>query len=305
MKTLQKPYVKLAKKLGLPELWFKREDLHPYGSHKGRSIPQMIKEYAKLGTKQFVISSSGNAALAAIIAVQKHNQNNPTHVRLTVYVGQHIETEKLERLKREITDTSITIEQVENPKQTAFQAKKKSQKNPPPLDGVITALTKNLRQSTDDLALRGYSELADDLSKIPNLEAVFIPTSSGSTAQALGEAFVKMNLHVQIHIVQTTICHPIAEVFDTNFVPEEKSLAGAIVDKIAHRKDKVVEVIKNTHGSGWIITNPEIENAMDLTKENTDFTVSANSALSLAGLLKAQKNNWKWTGAVACLITGR
>ena len=64
-------------------------------------------------------------------------------------------------------------------------------------------------------------------------------------------------------------------------------------------------IIKNTHGSGWIITNPEIENAMDLTKENTDFTVSANSALSLAGLLKAQKNNWKWTGAVACLITGR
>jgi threonine dehydratase len=295
MKTLQKPYTELAKKLGLPELWFKREDLHPYGSHKGRSIPQMIKEYAKMGNKKFVISSSGNAALAAIIAVQKHNQNNPTHVTLTVYVGQHIDAEKLTRLQKEINDNRITIEQVENPKQMAFQAEKNS-----------ATEIKNLRQSTDDLALRGYGELAEDLSKIPNLEAVFIPTSSGTTAQALGEAFLKMNLPVQIHIVQTTKCHPIAEVFDTTFTPsDESSLAGAIVDNIAHRKDKVVEAIKNTHGSGWIVTNSEIENAMDLIKENTDFTVSANSALSLAGLQKAQKNNWKWIGAIACLVTGR
>ncbi len=293
MKTPQKPYGELAKKMGLTELWFKREDLHPYGSHKGRSIPQMIKEYAKLGSTQFVISSSGNAALAAIIAVQKHNQNNPTHVNLTVYVGQHIDAEKLTRLKKEITDTSITIEQVENPKQMAFQKDK-------------SAEAKNLRQSTDDLALRGYAELADDLSKIPNLEAVFIPTSSGTTAQALGEAFQKMNLPIQIHIVQTTTTHPIAEAFDTTFThSDETSLAGAIVDKIAHRKDKVVEAIKNTHGSGWVITNTEIENAMNLVKENTDFTLSSNSALSLAGLLKAQKNDWKWTGPVACLITGR
>ncbi len=294
MKTPQKPYPELAKKIAITELWFKREDLHPYGSHKGRSIPQMIKEYAKLGTTKFVISSSGNAALAAIIAVQKHNQNNPTHVTLTVYVGNHIDEEKLTRLKKEINDTSVRIEQVDSPKQTAFQAEKNA-----------STEIKNLRQSTDDLALRGYAELADDLSKIPNLEAVFIPTSSGTTAQALGEAFLKMNLPIQIHIVQNTLCHPIAEVFDTNFFPEENSLAGAIVDKIAHRKDKVVDAIKNTHGFGWVVSNSEIKNAMDLIRKNTDFTVSGNSALSLAGLLKASQNDWKWTGAVACLITGK
>ncbi len=294
MKTPQKPYAELAKKIGLQELWFKREDLHPYGSHKGRSIPQMIKEYAKLGITKFVISSSGNAALAATIAVQKHNQNNQTQVSLTIYVGQHIDAEKLTRLKKEINDASVHIEQVENPKQMAFQAEKNAANE-----------IKNLRQSTDDLALRGYAELADDLSKIPNLEAVFVPSSSGTTAQALGEAFLKMNVPIQIHIVQSSVCHPIAEVFDTNYSPEESSLAGAIVDKIAHRKDKVIEAIKNTHGSGWIISNYEIENAMDLIKQNTDFTVSPNSALSLAGLIKAQQHDWKWTGTVACLITGR
>ncbi len=298
MKTPQKPYPELAQKLDLHELWFKREDLHPYGSHKGRSIPMMIKEYAKQGIHDFVISSSGNAALAALIAVQKHNQNNSTTVTLKIFVGKNIDAKKLARLHKEITDKNIVIEQVENPKQTAFQEEKNTTST-----GSVQA--KNLRQSTDDLALRGYLELAEDLTKIPNLQAVFIPTSSGTTAQALGEAFLKLEKNIQIHIVQTSSCHPIAEVFDTTPPKEETSIAGAIVDKIAHRKEKVLEAIKNTHGSGWIISNAEIQNAVDLIKKNTDFTVSYNSALSLAGLIKAKQNGQNWTGAIVCLITGR
>jgi threonine synthase len=301
MKTPQKPYPKFSETLGTPELWFKREDLHPYGSHKGRSIPQMIKEYAKMGIKKFAISSSGNAALAAIIAVQKHSQNNPgSSLDLTVYVGEHIEEAKLKILYKEIQGSEqIHIQKVPNPKQMAFQMEKDNT-----IEGVVSI--KNLRQSTDDLALRGYAELAEDLSKIPNLQAVFIPTSSGTTAQALGEAILKMNLPIQIHIVQTSACHPIAETFDTSNTEQEKeSLAAAIVDHVAHRKEKVIEAIKNTQGSGWIVSNTEIKNAMDLIKNNTDFTASPNSALSLAGLIKAQENGWTWTAAVCCLITGR
>ena len=303
MKTPQKPYPELAQKLGLPELWFKREDLHPYGSHKGRSIPLMIKEYAKIGITQFVISSSGNAALAAIIAVQKHNQNNKSNVSLTVFVGKNIDPKKFEHLKREIVDQNIQIKQTENPKQDAFQAEKNSSS----ADSTSTgSQVKNLRQSTDELALKGYIELGDDLGKISNLQAIFIPTSSGTLAQALGEAFLKMKTNIQIHIVQTTACHPIAEMFDKERAQlEAESIAGAIVDKIAHRKTKVIEAISNTRGSAWIVTNEEIREAVSLIKENTDFVVSYNSALALAGLLRAQKNNWTWNGPVCCLITGR
>lgn len=300
MKTPQKPYPELAQKLALSELWFKREDLHPYGSHKGRSIPVMVKEYAKLGIQNFVISSSGNAALAAIISVQKHNQNNKANASLTVYVGKNIEEKKLERLQKEITHPNIHIEQVDNPKQSAFQAEKNSLTE----DGTTTV--KNLRQSTDELAVKGYMELAEDLVKIPNLQAIFLPTSSGTTAQALGETFLKMGNNIQIHIVQTTACHPMAEVFDLERASQNSpSCAGAIVDNVAHRKQKVVEAVKSTNGSGWILTNDEIREAVNLIKENTDFVVSYNSALSLAGLLRAQKNNWAWSGPVCCVITGR
>lgn len=302
MKTIQMPYAELANALGVKEVYLKREDQHKYGSHKGRSLPLMIKKYFKEeGLTEFVISSSGNAALAAVEAVQAHNRNNPSKLRLTVFVGPNINPQKMKKLIAIIEDPLIKLEQVENPKQSAFQMDK---------DGRA----KNLRQSTDDASLEGYFELAQELDKIPNLSAIFIPTSSGTTAQALGEAFAKLSQKPQIHIVQTTACHPIADVFQTidNGLPTidhspstiVQSIADAIVDHVAHRKDKVVEVIKTSQGSGWIVNDEEIKNAIKLTKDACNLAISPNSALSVAGLTKAAQSGWSFNGAVVCLITG-
>ena len=283
MKTVQQSYPELAAAFGVPEVYLKREDQHKYGSHKGRSIPLMIKKYAKEGHANFVISSSGNAALAAIYAVRAHNYNNPQAIKLTVYIGKNINPEKLKIILAVIDDANIKLEQVDKPKQKAFQVDKK--------EGI-----KMLRQSTDDTALEGYFELADELSKIPNLQAVFIPTSSGTTAQGLGEAFAKLKINPQIHIVQTTACHPIAdeirdkryEIQDTN-----QSIADAIVDKIAHRKEKVLEIIKNSHGSGWIADDEEIKDAIKLVEDACNILISPNSALSIVGLKKAVENGFR------------
>jgi len=290
MKTPQQTYPSLNEALGV-ELYLKREDLHKYKSHKGRSIPLMIKKYAKEGIVGFVISSSGNAAIAAAIAAENHNRNNPLHpITLHICVGKHIDPQKMKHLTAEMQSEHITIEQYERPKQKAFQ-----------MDKQGTA--KFLRQSTDDSALEGYASLADDVSKIPDVQAVFVPTSSGTTAQALGTTFLEKTLSIQIHIVQTTQCHPIAEVFDTS-TDNTPSSAGAIVDKVAHRKDAVVDVIQKTKGSGWIASNDEIEQARKLIQRHAHIDISPNSALSVAGLSKAIKNGWKWDGPVVCIITG-
>ena len=92
---------------------------------------------------------------------------------------------------------------------------------------------------------------------------------------------------------------------EKNFIEEENSLATAIVDKVAHRKEKVMQTIKNSRGSGWVINNEEIKSAIKLVKEKTDIEISENSALAIAGLAKAVRNSWKFTGAVVCLITGK
>jgi len=313
MKTTQQSYTKLNKALGL-DIYLKREDQHKYGSHKGRSIPFMIKRYIKRqrvrqedGTtkevgptyKNFVISSSGNAALAAIQSIQSHNRNNKDKLSLTVYIGQKIDPKKLKKLTAIIEDPKIKLEQVERPKQTAFQLEKENKQ------------IKNLRQSTDDIALTGYFELAEELNNIPNLQAIFIPTSSGTTAQALGEAFKIIEPSVwggkqyhQIHIVQTTSCHPIAENFDTDFQNTNISLAGAIVDKIAHRKTQVIEVIKKSNGSGWIVNDEEIKDAQNLIKDTCNIAISPNAALSVAGLKKSLKKGFEFDGVVVCILTG-
>lgn len=306
MKTPQQSYPLLAKALGIGEVYLKREDLHPYGSHKGRSIPHMIKTYAKRdGIVDFVISSSGNAALAAMHTVEKHNLNNPdSPISLVVFVGEKIPKEKFNAIQSGIMDqiSHITVEQVDRPKQTAFQLGKKKD-------------TIYLRQSTDDLALEGYRELADELIKIPNLTAVFIPTSSGTTAEALGKAFEEIQKPIAIHIVQTEACHPIVDEIkksehakEHNRKFEEKkniSIAGAIVDRVAHRKKKVAAVIEKTNGAGWIVSDEEITDAMRIIKKTTGIEISPNSALSIAGLRQAIEQRWKPAGTVACLITGK
>lgn len=295
MKTPQSSFPELAKALGVPELWLKREDLHHFGSHKGRSIPFMIDHYwHKEDLRNFVISSSGNAALAAALHVRHHNTNNPDKkITLRIFVGNKIPAEKLGKLT-ELTDEHIVIEQVVNPRQTAFQ-----------LDASGTA--KLLRQSTDDLALKGYQELAEELNNIPNLQAIFIPTSSGTTAQALGELFQELEQKPQIHIVQTQAVHPIADSFqiaNQTTTDSETSLAGAIVDKIANRKLAVVDAVLKSNGSGWIVSDDQIRAAISLVKVKTSIDISPNSALSVAGLKEALLHGKKFSGTTVCLITG-
>jgi len=292
MKTVQINYPKLASTLGLTEVFLKREDQHKYGSHKGRSIPLMIKKYFKEGQTNFTISSSGNAALAAIESVQAHNRNNDKKITLKIFIGQNISPIKLKTLSGIIEDARIELSQVENPRQSAFLLEKEGQ-------------AKNLRQSTDDTALVGYAELAEELTKIENLSAIFIPTSSGTTAQGIAEHLLKIKNPAQIHIVQTTAVNPLAREFDSDFTPEEKSFADAIVDIIGHRRDKLIAGIKQTGGTGWIVSNEEIRTAQKIIAENCSIDISPNSALAVAGLMKAIKHDWKFTGPVACLITGR
>jgi len=282
----------LSQQLGI-DIYLKREDLHPYGSHKGRSIPLIINRYQKAGWRDFVISSSGNAALAAALAIKKYNQNHPTdQLTLKIFAGKNIDLNKLKIIKDKIAgdkSNTITIQQVANPKQRAFSLAKQGH-------------AKFLRQSTDDSALIGYYELARELAKIKNLSAVFIPTSSGTTAQGLYESFKKLKLNPQIHIAQTSSCHPMIK---ERSASAEKSLATAIVDKVAHRKLKILGVIKNSHGAGWIASNKKIRQAMRLIKRTENLTISPNSALAIVGLLQANKQGFKFNNPVVCLITGK
>ncbi len=299
MKTPQLPATALAEAIGFAgELWLKREDLHHHGSHKGRAIPLMISEAVKAGGKSFVMSSSGNAARSAIITIENYNKNKPFDpVTLAIFVGEKIDSRKLGKLTQLVTSESIKVAQVENPIQEAFKLEKEH--------GATL-----LRQSLSEMALMGYRDLAKEIGKIPELSAVFVPASSGTTAQGLYEGFDKLELHPQIHIAQTSTCHPLVDSWreatglPAETIVDEISLAGAIVDRVAHRRVPVVEAVQKSGGAAYIITNAEIVAAQEAVKKTLNLNISPNSALSVAALMQALKNKRAFSGAVVCVITG-
>jgi threonine dehydratase len=291
MLTPQKSHAELAKSVGLSgALYLKREDLHPYGSHKGRSIPVMIDEYLRAGSTHFVVSSSGNAALAAALYIRQLNEGREEKIKLDILVGMKITKHKLDKLMA-LSSIYITISKSERPLQTL--ATKTA-------DGTI----RSLRQSLDDTALIGYEPLASELSQIKDLQAIFIATSSGTTAEALAQYFLKEKKSPEIHIVQTTSCHPMAETFVDSMTNDDHSIADAIVDTVGYRKKVLVPLVGKSGGSGWIATNGEIKSAQELIHRHAQIEVSPNGALALAGLIQATFTGREWTGPVVCIIGG-
>ncbi len=276
----------LAEKIGLFSLYFKREDHHPLGSHKGRSLPFMIDTYRQIGKNKFSIFSSGNSALSSALYIKKINEKENTNIKLKIFIGNNINPEKEKNLFS-LADKNISIKKTDRPKQEAFKSKE--------IDYQI------LRQSTDDSAIFGYVSLAKELEEIPDLESVFIPVSSGTLAQSLA---LNLPKNVRIFIVQSEKCHPIAEEFDQDFVDGDSS-ADAIVDKIAFRKEKLIELIKNSNGDGFVANDEKIKKAIEIFQKETGEKISSNGALTFAGLLKALEKNFESSGAVVCIVGGK
>ncbi len=287
--TPTEKYSDLAKAIGCSILYFKREDLHPYGSHKGRSIPVMIDHYIRQGHQKFALSSSGNAGLAAVLHVSNINKSGIGPIELIVYVGQHSNPHKVEKLKQSADEyTKIILK--ERPLQALTQS--------------IEEGYTSLRQSTDDLALQGYDDLAEELLQVKDLCAVFIGTSSGTTAEALAKYFAKNNRKISVNIVQTSSCHPMSDAFEAYDGPDEPSIADAIVDVVAHRKSSLIPAIEKVGGTGFAVTNDEILLAMNMTHKNTGLEISPNSALSVAGIIKATGMGVEYDGSIVCMICG-
>jgi hypothetical protein len=66
-----------------------------------------------------------------------------------------------------------------------------------------------------------------------------------------------------MHLCQTVKIHPIASEFDKNYTGSKSSLADAITDRVMHRKDRLLDLLKEIQGSAWVISDEELKNAAD------------------------------------------
>ncbi|MCB9790759.1 pyridoxal-phosphate dependent enzyme [Candidatus Nomurabacteria bacterium] len=288
--------------IGINHLKFKREDLNPTGSHKDRSLLYQISAHLQDGAKSFSISSSGNSLISAAYILK----NNPK-ISLKIFLSKNISQRKLERLSQTL---NIQIESPKAPSadinldniKIAFTAK-------PVSESIKFANQTNsilLRGSTDPYALQGPKTISYELAG--RGDQIFIPTSSATTAYGIYLGYKdlleegEIEKIPEIHIVQSEAVNPIAREFDKSFEPKESSIISSIVDRIAHRKVEAIKAIKETGGSGWVVSDEESIKAQDLLQK-AGINSSIEGAMTIAALEKATQNKYPLKNPI-CIITG-
>ncbi|MBM3283166.1 PLP-dependent lyase/thiolase [Candidatus Gottesmanbacteria bacterium] len=266
--------------LKIDNICFKCEFENPTGSIKDRGMAYQISQFYGKNIKSAVLSSSGNAAIAAARYCRLAD------IRLTVFVSPKINIHKLKKLQK----SNCQIIQTPKPISGAFRYAKMNS-------------ACNLRQSTDINASIGYSTLAFELAKeMPDIDGIFLPVSSGATLVGLARGFVRLKKLPAIHAVQTEAIHPIASLFDKDFKKRKKSLADAIVAKYSPLHEEVRKLIIKSKGWGWVIADKEMKAAYRWLQKNK-LVCSYEGAAVLAALRKAKKNNFYYRNPV-CVLTG-
>ena len=287
----------LAKLLNLENIFLKREDLNPTGSHKDRGLAFEISAHQQDNAKGFVISSSGNSAISAI------NLLKGTDITLHIFLSSKISIPKINRLTKILPNISSEIFKGKDVEYENFKFYF-SQK--PLSTAFYYARTEDLillRGSTDIYGFEGFKTIAYELQKQDiDTDSIFIPTSSGTTAKGIFEGFKQENYTIPFHLIQTSKINTLVHRFDNDYQPQASSLADSIVDRIGHRVREVEEIIKESKGTGWIISDREIQQAQEILQKE-GIQTSNESALTIAAIKKAQSKGWTIKKPI-CLFTG-
>lgn len=261
-------------------IWLKREDQNPTGSLKDRGMAFVVSKAVSDGHKNFVLSSSGNAAISASQYCASIGAN------LFVYVSPRMNPEKLKVLKSGNSKVTVT----ERP--LSESQKFTSENN-----------YFSLRLSRIEFAPEGYKTIAFEINQnIGKIDDIFIPVSSGVCALGIYRGFCLLDCLPRIHICQGTLRNPIACLFDPSNIDEE-SIATALVARTSPLKDKTVEMVKKSGGFGWTIKNDAIL-LMQKRLEEKNFLTSNEGALALAAAYEAKEKGWK-LGKTVVLLTGK
>lgn len=260
-------------------IYFKYEFANPTGSVKDRGVAFQISVAHAKGMKKAVISSSGNAAISAA------SYCTAAHIELHIFLSSHVNKQKLHLINQKNSFVIQTAKPIRESMRFAHENH-----------------AYNLRQSKDPQAVFGFSTLGLELKDYTDIDAIFIPVSSGTTVVGLWVGLQKLHFSPAIHIVQTETIHPISKEFDTDFVEQKKSIADGIVAKVTDRRQDVIKIVKKSGGSGWIVNDRQILKASDWLHEKK-IPAGFEAAATLAALWKAQEKKWEFKNPL-CILTG-
>jgi len=262
-------------------LFLKREDQNPTGSLKDRGMAYLVSWAWAAGEKNLVLSSSGNAAISAA------NYCSLAGINLSVFVSSQTNKGKLEKLSQ-LGVKIFTFQRA------VSEAIKYAQANS----------FFNLRPSQNEFGPEGYQTIAFELAEnLGLIEDIFIPVSSGTALAGIAKGFSKLGFLPRIHLCQGAAFCPLASFYDSDYEKESQSLATALVAKYIPLKKLVRELVNQSGGSGWVISNQAVIEAQKKLAQE-EIETSAEGALALAGFYKARSKGFN-LGRTVVLLTGK
>jgi threonine synthase len=161
-----------------------------------------------------------------------------------------------------------------------------------------------LRPSLEINASEGFKTIAYELdNENGKIDDIFIPVSSGVCFMGIYLGFQELGYFPKLHLCQSSSINPVASLYDNDFSPSDTSLSDALVSKKAPLKEKLINAIKNTNGTGWVIDDNGIKNANNFLKDKNIIT-SFEGALAYASIIKARNKGFV-LGKTVCLLTGK
>jgi hypothetical protein len=243
--TALEPAEELGTALGIPSLRLKRDDYSPTGSHKARYLGYLCSLLASRGVRQAVISSSGNAAVAAAAYASLGG------IRLLSLVSPRTPRVKLERLRDYPQLTVVS----DHPVALLHHA-------------VQSWGLADLRGSVNPLAPNAYRGIAQELLEEAELAGVFLFSSSGAAALGLSQGFaqlLKPAARPQVHVVEGT---PGGELTRPWYSPGSHTPGDSGLGDLGSRRSRLApavrRAVRQSGGRGWRVGAGDLEDVFDL-----------------------------------------
>ncbi|MEA2646651.1 MAG: threonine synthase [Chloroflexota bacterium] len=269
----------LAAWAGVDELLLKREDLNPTGSHKDRGARVQLEACVARGDRVAVISSSGNAALAAA------TYGAAAGVAVVAMLSPRTEPARLAAVAAAGARVVVTTK----PINYALRL------------GRVRGWP-DLRPSQSPEALDGFRSLGEELAgELENGTALVGYASSGTTFQAVGEVLAAGGRRIPLHPVQAGLVNGISSAFGRSG-DGRRSIVGDLGVKTSARTAAVVDLVRAAGGEAWWVDDSAIREAGSALR-GAGHEVAAECSAALAGLRLAAR---EVSVTRACLLlTGR
>jgi threonine synthase len=269
----------LAAWAGVGRMWVKREDSNPTGSHKDRGAVVQVAACVDRGDRVAVISSSGNAALAAATYGRRGG------VTVVALLSPLTEPARVVALRAAGARVLVT------PKPINFGVR---------LSRVCA--WPDLRPSQSAEAVRGFRTLGEELAlELTPGTSVCGYASSGATYLAMGEVFAERRSLLPLQPVQAGTVNGISREFDR---PGDgrRSVVGDLGVKRSDRAAAVVAAVKESGGQAWWVGDESITAAGEVLRDRT-YQVAPECWAALAGVRAAARESD--IEQVCLLLTGR